>query len=113
MDVTPDQELMLIFGALHLIALLLAGALFLMFLRSDTAEAYRPPDDDEDDGPGGGGNDRTGRGPAQPRPGGGLRLPAEATPAKARLRGHEKLRDAHPRRDRRPAREPSRTPVRR
>ena len=46
MDVTPDQELMLIFGALHLIALLLAGALFLMFLRSDTAEAYRPPDDE-------------------------------------------------------------------
>src|SRR5687767_6457687 len=102
---------MLIFGALHLIALVLGGALFVMFLRSDTADAYRPPDEEDED-PGGGGNDRTGRGPARPRPGGGLRLPADAVPAKARLRGHEKLRDAHPHRPRRPAREPQRPPVR-
>ena len=112
MDVTPDQELMLIFGALHLIALLLAGVLFVMFLRSDPVDEHRDPPDEEDEGPGGG-NDRTGRGPARPRPGGGLRLPLDAAPARARLRGHEKLRDAHPRAPRRPAREPGRAPVRR
>ena len=103
---------MLIFGALHLIALALGGALLVMFLRSDPTDGYRPPEEGEDDNPGGG-NDRTGRGPARPRPGGGLRLPAEAQPARARLRGHEKLSDAHPRGPRRPAREPHRTPVRR
>jgi hypothetical protein len=112
MDVTPDQELMLIFGALHLVALVMAGVLFVMFLRSDTTDGYRPPDEEEDDGPGGG-NDRTDRDPARPRPGGGLRLPADAVPPRVRLRGHEKLADTHPRRDRRPAREPGRTPVHR
>jgi hypothetical protein len=37
--VTPDQELMVIFGALHLIALVLGGVLFTMFLRSETTSA--------------------------------------------------------------------------
>ena len=108
---TPDQELMLIFGALHLVALVLGGVLFVMFLRSDTVEVYEPPDED-DDGSGGGGNDRTGPRPARPRSGGGLPLP-DAVPARSRLRGHERLADLQPRHERRPAREPGRVPARR
>ena len=34
---TPDEELMVIFGALHLVALVLGLALFVMFLRSEVA----------------------------------------------------------------------------
>ena len=103
---------MLIFGALHLVALVLGGVLFIMFLRSDTVDPYEPPDpDDGSDGGGGGGNDRLPH-PARPRPGGGVPL-ADARQARVRLRGHERLADAHPRPARRPAREPARTPVRR
>ena len=47
---------MVIFGALHVVALALGALLFYMFLRSDTTTNWRPPD--EDDGGGGGGNDR-------------------------------------------------------
>ena len=55
---SPDAELLVIFGVLHLVALVLGGALFLMFLRSDGASTWSP--DDEDDS-GGGGNDRISR----------------------------------------------------
>jgi hypothetical protein len=117
MIVTPDQELMLIFGALHLIALGLGGVLFVMFLRSESADEYEPPSDEDEgsDGGGGGGNDRLPR-PARPRPGGGIPLP-DAVPARQRLRGHGKLSDAHAGRARRqvhgprPTRSP-RTPAR-
>src|SRR5690349_2682139 len=44
---SPDAELLVIFGVLHLVALVLGGALFLMFLRSDGASTWTP--DDEDD----------------------------------------------------------------
>ena len=94
---------MLIFGALHLIALALGVVLFMMFLRSDTASAWTPPDDDE--GGGGGGNDRLPSRP-KPRPNGGIPLP-DAEPARTRLRGHEKLRDAYRRPLRRPAEPPA------
>jgi hypothetical protein len=108
---SPDAELMLIFGTLHLIALALGALLFVMFLRSESANPWQPPD--EDDGGGGGGNDRL---PARPKgsPPGGLPLP-DAVPASVRLRGHERLRDLRPPRVRRPAREPApqRRPVRR
>jgi len=90
---TPDEELMVIFGALHLIALALGVVLFMMFLRSDAGSSWKPPEDDE--GGGGGGNDRLPSTP-KPKPTGGVPLP-DADPARARLRGHEKLRDAHPR----------------
>src|SRR3712207_7512833 len=53
---TPDEELMVIFGALHIIALALGVVLFMMFLRSDSTSSWKPPEDDE--GGGGGGNDR-------------------------------------------------------
>ena len=57
---TPDEELMVIFGALHLVALVLGAVLFVMFLRSDAGSRFKGPE--EDDG-GGGGNDRIGGGP--------------------------------------------------
>jgi hypothetical protein len=107
---SPDAELMLIFGTLHLVAVALGAGLFVMFLRSDTSEPWQPPD--EDDG-GGGGNDRL---PGRPKtsPSGGLPLP-DAVQSSVRLRGPGRLHDLRPQRVRRPAREPlpQRQPVRR
>ena len=91
---TPDEELMVIFGALHVIALALGVVLFMMFLRSDSTSSWKPPEDDE--GGGGGGNDRLPSSRPKPKPTGGVPLP-DADPARARLRGHDKLRDARPR----------------
>ena len=68
---SPDAELLVIFGVLHLVALVLGGALFLMFLRSDGASTWTP--DDEDDS-GGGGNDRVSDKP-KTSPSGGIPLP--------------------------------------
>jgi hypothetical protein len=104
---TPDEELMVIFGALHLVALALGLMLFIMFLRSESGYGRRPPDDEEG---GGGGNDRISRGPKVP-PSGGIPLP-DAEPAPYRLRGHQRLRDVHPRPARRRVSEPA-VPVRR
>jgi hypothetical protein len=101
--VTPDEELMVIFGALHLVALVLGVVLFVMFLRSEDGSGRRPPD--EDDG-GGGGNDRIGDGP-KTSPSGGIPLP-DAEPAPFRLRGHERLADLRPKRERRSVPEPVR-----
>ena len=107
----PDHELVLIFGGLHLVALVFGGLLFVMFLRSDPARAWEPPEgDDSDDGGGGGGNDRVQDRP-KPRPTGGVPLP-DAVPAGVRLRGHESLRDLRGAPQRRPAREPERPPRR-
>jgi hypothetical protein len=108
---SPDAELMLIFGTLHLIAVALGVFLFVMFLRSEATKPWEPPD--EDDG-GGGGNDRLPAQPPRSSPPGGLPLP-DAVPAALRLRSHERLHDLTPRRERRPAREPApqRRPVRR
>jgi hypothetical protein len=105
---TPDEQLLVIFGALHLVALAMGAVLFAMFLRSDGASNWRPPDDDDS---GGGGNDRISDKP-KTSPSGGIPLP-DAEPAPVRLRGHERLADLRPRPLRRPAREPQRTPVRR
>jgi hypothetical protein len=96
---SPDEELMVIFGALHVVALALGALLFYMFLRSDTTTNWRPPD--EDDGGGGGGNDRLQPQP-KPRPTGGIPLP-DAEQSSRRLRGPGRLRDAQPRPARRPA----------
>ena len=68
---SSDAELLVIFGVLHLVALVLGGALFLMFLRSDGASTWTP--DDEDDS-GGGGNDRITDKP-KTSPSGGIPLP--------------------------------------
>jgi len=107
---SPDAELMLIFGTLHLIAVALGVALFVMFLRSETTQPWKPPD--EDDG-GGGGNDRLPGRPKSSPPTGGLPLPDAVQPS-IRLRSHERLRDLKSRPERRPAREPApeRQPIR-
>jgi hypothetical protein len=66
------------------------------------------PDSDSEDG--------WGRGPSEPRlppdaPRGGIPL-RDAEPARVRLRGHDRLMDRAPARDRRSAPEPARKPVR-
>lgn len=99
---SPDAELMVIFGVLHLFALVFGVGLLAMFFRSDPAGAPPPPEDDDG---GGGGNDRLPLTP-KPRPTGGIPLP-DARPAGTRLRGHGRLRDAH----RRPARRPAHPPL--
>ena len=108
---TPDEELMVIFGALHVVALALGVILFMLFLRSDSASSWKPPEDEE--GGGGGGNDRLPSSKPKPRPTGGVPLP-DAEPSNPRLRDHSQLRDAPPRPLRRPAHPhvPRRTPVR-
>ena len=98
-----DEELVIIFAALHLVALLLGGLLFAMFLRADSRSNPKSSEDDEDGG-GGGGNDRITDRP-KTSPSGGIPLP-DADPAPVRLRGHERLADLMPRRARRPAHDP-------
>ena len=100
---TPDEELVVIFGALHLVALALGVVLFVMFLRSESGAHPRPPEDD--DGGGGGGNDRLSDGPKSSPPG-GIPLP-DAEPAPVRLRSHQRLRDVRGRPERRRVAEPS------
>jgi hypothetical protein len=96
-----DEELVVIFGALHLVALLLGVAMFMMFLRSDRPDGRK--DGGEDEG-GGGGSDRIGDRP-KTSPSGGIPLP-DAEPAPVRLRGPERLRDLLPRPERRRVVEP-------
>jgi hypothetical protein len=99
---SPDEELMLIFGTLHLVALALGAVLFVMFLRSDGADGRNGPEEDE--GGGGGGSDRISDTP-KTSPSGGIPLP-DAEPAPVRLRGHERLADLLPRPERRRVAEP-------
>jgi hypothetical protein len=106
---SPDEELMVIFGALHVVALALGGVLFYMFMRSESTTSWKPPDDD--DAGGGGGNDRLPSRP-KPRPSGGIPLP-DAVQSSTRLRGPGTLRAAHPRHSRRPAHPPAPAPSRR
>ena len=86
---SSDAELLVIFGVLHLVALVLGGALFLMFLRSDGASSGSP--DDEDDA-GGGGNDRISDKP-KTSPSGGIPLPFAVQSDKRLRSGHDKLAD--------------------
>jgi hypothetical protein len=104
-----EEELVLIFGLLHLVAAILGGVLLFMFLRSDTTQQWRQPPEDDDSG-GGGGNDRRKDRP-KPTPPGGVPLP-DAEPSRHRLRGPGRLADAHPRRPRRTVPEPRRAPAR-
>ena len=104
---SPDEELVVIFGALHLVALALGVLMFMLFLRSDTADGRQEPEDDEG---GGGGSDRIGRGP-KTSPSGGIPLP-DAVPSRVRLRGPGRLADLLPPRERRRVAEPDRAPRR-
>jgi hypothetical protein len=86
---SPDGELLVIFGVLHLVALVLGGALFLMFLRSDSSSSWSP--DDEDD-TGGGGNDRISDKP-KTSPSGGIPLPFSVQSDRRLRSGHDRLAD--------------------
>jgi hypothetical protein len=105
---SPDEELMIIFGTLHLVALALGVAMFVMFLRSGSRSGFKPPDDDDG---GGGGNDRISDKP-KTSPGGGIPLP-DAAQSSQRLRSHERLADMHRSQRRRKVAEPHPPPSRR
>lgn len=102
-----DVELVLMIAGMHLLGLVCAAALVLPALR-DSPDVPPRSERDSDDGWGHGP-------PKQPTPfdppSGGLPLP-DALPARARLRDHRRLAELVPRRERRPAREPRREPVR-
>jgi hypothetical protein len=100
---SPDEELVVILGVIHLIALALGIMLFAMFLRSESNPPYEPPEDDESEG---GGNDRLPDRPPKTSPSGGLPLP-DAEPAPVRLRSHERLSDLRGDRPRRRVIEPA------
>jgi hypothetical protein len=105
---SPDEELMIIFGALHLVALMLGLALFVMFLSSGSRSGFKPPEDDDG---GGGGNDRISDKP-KTSPGGGIPLPS-AEQSLQRLRSHERLADTQRSQRRRKVAEPHHPPTRR
>ena len=89
--VTPDAQLVVLFGGMHLVAFLLGGVLFWMFLHSEPVSPWEPPD--EDDGGGGGGNDRLQEPPKPPRPG-GIPLP-DAVQSRERFREAGRLGERH------------------
>ncbi len=91
---SPDAELLVIFGVLHFVALALGGVLFVMFLRSDGASSW--PQDDEDDG-GGGGNDRISDKP-KTSPSGGIPLPSAVQSNKRLRSASDKMADPSRRR---------------
>src|SRR3982750_1926765 len=95
---TPDEELVVIFAILHLVALMLGGALFAMFLRSDSQTRSDGPDDDENEG-GGGGNDRISDKP-KTSPSGGIPLPFSVQSDRRLRSSHDKLADPGRRRGR-------------
>jgi hypothetical protein len=70
-----------------------------------------PPEESDDGSDGGGGSEPPPRPKRPDAPRGGIPLP-DATQARVRLRGHERLADSLPARERRPAREPGRIPIR-
>ncbi len=101
-----DAQLMLMIAGMHILGMVCVGVLLLPALRDGPA----PPGSDS------GSDDGWGRGPRRPPrppepPRGGIPLP-DAVQARIRLRDHGRLADHLPRRERRPAREPHRTPVR-
>jgi hypothetical protein len=93
----------------------LAAVLAVVFLPMILSRRGSPPDQSDSDshegGEGGGGGRPWPPRPPADTPGGGIPL-ADAQPARARLRGHDRLFDLLPARARRPAREPDRRPVR-
>jgi len=94
-------------GGLLYLGLVIA-VIFLPVLLNRGQGGSSPGDSDGDSGGGGGGGRRP-PGPPPDRPFGGLPMP-DATPARARLRDHRRLRDLLPTRQRRPVREPERAP---
>jgi hypothetical protein len=102
-----SQLMLLMIAGVHLLGLGCVAILMFSALREQ-------PEDPPQQNPGsddGRGNDR--RRPRHPsdRPRGGIPL-LDAQQSRVRLRDHRRLADKQPRRIRRPAREPSRQPVR-
>ena len=105
-----DPQLVLLAAAMHLVMLALAGVLLFGMLRAKPTAAWQEhrPGEDGDDG----GSDRLQPSPPG-RPRGGIPIPLpDAVPSRVRLREPARLADLLPRRERRPAREPVRTPER-
>jgi hypothetical protein len=103
-----ESQLVLMIAGVHLLGLACVAALLIPALRDTPSPPPRPSDPESDDG--------WGRGPRRPPrppepPRGGIPL-LDAEPARVRLRDHRKLSDSLPARERRPAREPDRHPVR-
>jgi hypothetical protein len=101
-----EAQLMLMIAGMHLLGLVCVAVLIIPALREPPGLPPRT-DSDSDDG--------WGRGPGRPPtppgpPRSGIPLP-DAEPARVRLRDHRKLSDQLTGPERRPAREPSRTPV--
>src|SRR5437588_8316598 len=105
---SAEAQLMLMIAGVHLVGLACVAVLMVPALRDVPEAPPGPPEDGSDDGWG-----NRPREPNSPHdvPGGGLPLP-DAVPARVRLRDHRRMRDLLPGRERRPAREPERTPVR-
>jgi hypothetical protein len=103
-----DAQLMLMIAGMHLLGLVCAAVLIIPALRDSPDFPPRP--DPGSDGGGGGGPERP-PAPQDPPRGGGIPMP-DAEQSRIRLRDHRKLSERLPRRERRPAREPDRTPVR-
>jgi hypothetical protein len=103
-----DAQLMLMIAGMHLLGLVCAAVLILPALR-DGPEIPPRREDSGSDGGWGRGPDLPPKTPDAPR--GGIPLP-DAEPALVRLRDHRTLSDQLPKRERRPTREPDRTPVR-
>jgi hypothetical protein len=103
-----DAQLMLMIAGMHLLGLVCAAVLIIPALR-DGPEIPPPRPDQGSDGGWGRGPDVTPKPPSPPR--GGIPLP-DAEQALIRLRDHRKLSERLPKRERRPAREPERIPVR-
>jgi hypothetical protein len=102
-----DAQLMLMIAGMHVLGLVCAAVLIIPAIRDNPGLPPHHPDSGSDDG--------WGRGPDRPftppeAPRGGIPLP-DAEQARIRLRDHGSLADRQPKRARRPAREPDRTPV--
>src|SRR5436305_1029447 len=103
-----DAQLMLMIAGMHVLGLVCAAVLIIPALR-ETPDLPPRRSDPGSDGGWGRGPDVPPAPPKPPR--GGIPLP-DAEPARVRLRDHDKLGDLLPRRERRPVREPQRTPAR-
>jgi hypothetical protein len=104
---SAEAELMLMIAGMHLLGLVCAAVLIIPALRD--GQDFPPQPDPGSDGGWGRGPDRPPT-PQDPPGGGGIPLP-DAEQARIRLRDHRKLADLRPARERRPTREPERTPV--
>ena len=105
---SADAQLMLMIAGMHLLGLVCAAVLIIPALCDGPEFPNRPSDPGSDGG--------WGRGPEPPPtppepPRGGIPL-LDAEQPRVRLRDHRKLTERLPQRERRPAREPQRTPVR-